>query len=168
MKEGDLMSDIEEIYRDYFKDVFLFMRALCRDENLSEEIAQETFVKALAAIDSYDQRKDIRAWLFTIAKNTYYTHCRRKNISIEEIAESAAPDVILTEHIENDEQAMAIHKILHTLDEPYKDVFNLRVFGELSFEKIGIIFGKSSGWARVTYFRAKQKIIDHLEKGELL
>ena len=68
-----------------------------------------------------------------------------------------------TERIENEEQAMTIHKILHDLKEPYKEVFNLRVFGELSFEKIGEIFGKSPGWARVTYFRAKQKITEKLE-----
>ena len=160
------MSGFEEIYREYFKDVFLFMKALCFDEDLSEEIAQETFVKALTAIDSYDGKKDIRAWLFTIARNTYYSHCRRKNISFEEIAETAASDVILTEHLENDEQAMAVHKILHTLGEPYKEVFNLRVFGELSFEKIGEIFGKSPGWARVTYYRAKKKIAERLGKGE--
>ena len=154
------MSDIEEIYRDYFKDVFLFLRGLCRNENLSEEIAQETFVKALSSIDRYNEETDIRAWLFTIAKNTYYTYCRRKNISIEEISEITAQDVIFTERIENEEQAMTIHKILHDLKEPYKEVFNLRVFGELSFEKIGEIFGKSPGWARVTYFRAKQKITE--------
>lgn len=157
------MSDIEEIYRDYFKDVFLYLRGLCRNENLSEEIAQETFVKALSSIDRYNEETDIRAWLFTIAKNTYYTYCRRKNISFEEISEMIAQDVIITKYIENEEQAMTIHKILHDLKEPYKEVFNLRVFGELSFEKIGEIFGKTPGWARVTYFRAKQKITEKLE-----
>ena len=160
------MAAFEEIYRDYFKDVFLYLKALCRDESVSEEIAQETFVKALSAIDSYDGRKDIRAWLFTIAKNTYYTYCRRKSISAEEIKETSAPDVILTERLENSEQAMEIHKILHNLKEPYKEVFNLRVFGELSFRRIGEIFGKSPGWARITYFRAKEKITEQLEKGE--
>ena len=160
------MAEFEEIYRDYFKDVFLYLKALCRDESVSEEIAQETFVKALSAIDSYDGRKDIRAWLFTIAKNTYYTYCRRKSISAEEIKETSAPDVILTERLENSEKAMEIHKILHNLKEPYKEVFNLRVFGELSFGRIGEIFGKSPGWARITYFRAKEKITEQLEKGE--
>ena len=161
------MSDFEEVYREYFKDVFLFMRALCRDEELSEEIAQETFVKALSSIESYDEKKDIRAWLFTIARNTYYTYCRKRNISLEEISESSPADVILSEQIENEEQAMMIHKILHELDEPYKEVFNLRVFGELSFGKIGEIFGKSPSWARVTYFRAKQKINERLERRDI-
>lgn len=157
------MSDFEEVYRMYFKDVFLYMRGLCHDENISEEIAQETFAKALKNINRFDGSKDIRAWLFTIAKNTYYTYCRRKNISLDDAPESAVSDVVLTERIENEEEAMIIHTFLHQMDEPYKEVFNLRVFGELSFEKIGIIFGKSSGWARVTYYRAKRKIIDCLE-----
>ena len=142
------------------------MRALCRDEAVSEEIAQETFVKALNNIDSFDGKKDIRAWLFTIAKNTYRTYCRRKNLPLDEVPQIAVSDVILTEHIENEETAMRVHKLLHELNEPYKEVFNLRVFGELSFEKIGVIFGKTAGWARVTYFRAKNMIIDGLEKGE--
>ena len=160
------MSDFEEIYKLYFKDVFLYMRALCRDEAVSEEIAQETFVKALNNIDSFDGKKDIRAWLFTIAKNTYRTYCRRKNLPLDEVPQIAVSDVILTEHIENEETAMRVHKLLHELNEPYKEVFNLRVFGELSFEKIGVIFGKTAGWARVTYFRAKNMIIDGLEKGD--
>lgn len=157
------MGDFEEIYRLYFKDVFLYVRALCRDELLGEEIAQETFVKALNNIDRFDGKKDIRAWLFTIAKNTYYTHCRRKSIPLDEAPACAVSDVILTEHLENEEQAMALHKIIHELPEPYKEVFDLRVFGELSFAQIGVIFGKSEGWARVTYFRAKKKITDAIE-----
>lgn len=166
------MSDFENIYRMYFKDVFLYMRALCLDDNISEEIAQETFVKALDKIDRFDGKKDIRAWLFTIAKNTYFTYCRRKALPLESVSdtECAVSDVILTEHIENEEEAMTMHKILHELSEPYKEVFNLRVFGELSFKKIGVIFGKSEGWARVTYFRAKKMIVERLDenqKGEL-
>ena len=157
------MSDIEELYRLYFRDVFLYMRGICRDEIISEEIAQETFFKAISGIESFDHKKDIRAWLFTIAKNTYFTHCRKKNISTDDVPEIAVSDVILTDRIENEEQAMTVHKILHKLDDPYKEVFNLRVFGELSYEKIGIIFGKSHEWARVTYFRAKKKIIEKLE-----
>ena len=73
--------DFEQLYRAYFKEVFLYVRSLTAEANLAEEIAQETFTKALKAIDSYDGKKDIRAWLFTIAKNSFYTHCRRQNIT---------------------------------------------------------------------------------------
>lgn len=60
--------------------------------------------------------------------------------------------------------AFEIHQFLYAMEEPYKEVFSLRVFGELPFEKIGKLFGKSAGWARVTYYRAKQKILTHMEE----
>ena len=157
-------SNFEEVYRMYFKDVFLYMRALCHDENISEEIAQETFVKALKNINRFDGKKDIRAWLFTIAKNTYFTYCRKKNISIDDVPETSVTDIILTERIENEEQAMLIHKLLHEMDEPYKEVFQLRVFGELPFREIGSIFGKTETWARVTYHRARIMIKERMEE----
>ena len=64
------------------------------------------------------------------------------------------------------ETAMRIHKYLHTLEEPYKEVFSLRVFGELPFKDIGMIFEKSDAWARVTFSRAKQKIKERMEQDE--
>ena len=54
--------------------------------------------------------------------------------------------------------AFTVHQCLHTLDEPYKEVFSLRVFGELPFERIGLIFGHNAAWARVTYYRAKTQL----------
>lgn len=157
-------SDFEEIYRLYFKDVFLYMQGLSLNESIAEEITQETFVKALKSIDKFDGKKDIRAWLFTIAKNTYFTYCKRRKIYVDNFAEdTAVADVTLTDSLENEEKAMLIHKFLHNMDEPYKEVFNLRVFGELPFDKIGLIFDKSSGWARVTFYRAKKQISEYME-----
>ena len=82
--------DIETIYNDYFRDVYLFLRSLSADAQTSEEITQETFARALAAIDSFDGRKDIRAWLFTIARNTYYSYCRRNKIYVSVVNEETA------------------------------------------------------------------------------
>ena len=42
-------------------------------------------------------------------------------------------------------------------------MFTLRVFGELPFEKIGLLFGKTPSWARVTFYRAKKQIIEYME-----
>lgn len=156
--------DIETIYNDYFRDVYLFLRSLSADAQTSEEITQETFARALAAIDSFDGRKDIRAWLFTIARNTYYSGLRKqKPMSDESPPEFASPQQDFTLQFVDEERALLIHRFLHEMKEPYKEVFNLRVFGELSFEKIGSIFGKSAGWARVTYYRAKQQIAQYME-----
>lgn len=160
--------DFDYIYQSYFKDVFLYLRGLSANEDIAEEITQETFVKALKSIDKFDGSKDIRAWLFTIARNTYYSYCRRQKIyTYEEMTDGAsAVQVDFTEQFVDEESAFLIHRFLHSMEEPYKEVFNLRVFGELPFEKIGRIFGKSSGWARVTFYRAKKRILEYMEAME--
>ena len=160
--------DFEHIYRLYFKDVFLYLRALSASADTAEEITQETFVKALRSIDSFDGSKDIRAWLFTIARNTYYTHCRRQSRYADEELSENEPDIQpdFTERFADEESAFQIHLFMLVMDDTYKEVFSLRVFGELPFEKIGAIFGKSSGWARVTFYRAKKQIIEYMEVTE--
>ena len=160
----------EEIYENYFKDVCRLSFSLTKDELSAEDLAQETFVKALASIDSFDGSKDIRAWLFTIAKNTFYSECRkRKWISDDELPEEIpSPEQDFLEVISDKESAVLIHKYLHDMKEPYKEVFHLRVFGELDFEVIGNIFGKSANWARVTFYRAKNEIKNYMtEIGEI-
>ena len=109
--------------------------------------------------------KDIRAWLFTIAKNSFYTHCRQQKHYVEyELPKNCTDDFpCIEERLAEEETAFLIHKFLHQMEEPYKEVFNLRVFGELPFEKIGAIFGKSAGWARVTFYRGKKQIIAYME-----
>ena len=134
--------EFEKIYQLYFREVFLYVRSLTPDEVTAEEIAQETFVKALKSLNQFDGRKDIR---------TEY----------ENIVDVG---VHFAENLVNEEKAFLIHKFLHNMEEPYKEVFNLRVFGELSYEKIGTLFQKSSGWVRVTFYRAKKKIEEYMEE----
>ncbi|MEB2280516.1 RNA polymerase sigma factor [Lysinibacillus xylanilyticus] len=154
--------DFEEIYQAYFQDVYFYMKSLVSDENIAEEITQETFFKALKSMHQFDGKKDIRAWLFKIAKNTYFTHYKKQQRQINQMEESVL-DVQIVEHLMNEEQAFDIHRYLHAMEEPYKEVFSLRTFGELSFDKIGQLFGKSDGWARVTFYRAKKKILAYME-----
>lgn len=160
--------DFESIYQRYFKDVFLFLRSLSAREDLAEEITQETFAKALKAIDTFDGKKDIRAWLFTIGRNTYYTHCKRQKIYTYEDIEnlSCHSQTSFTNQIIDEESALLIHRFLHKMKEPYKEVFTLRIFGELSFEKIASLFGKTPNWARVTFYCAKKEIITYMEEIE--
>ena len=155
----------EEIYARYFRDVYRFALGLTQDRALAEEIAQDTFFKALKSLDQFDGSKDIRAWLFTIARNAWYSHCRahRRTISQEELPQELPGGVRIEERIEDEESAFAIHQFLHHMEEPYKEVFSLRVFGELPYEKIGRLFGKSANWARVTFYRAKVQIMEHME-----
>lgn len=164
MKGGEKVN-FEEIYKAYFQDVYLYTKSLTLDKDVADEITQEAFFKALKAIDTFDGSKDIRAWLFTIAKNTYYSHYKKSKRQIDtDVVEESNMEVQFVKHLMNEEDAFTVHQFLHTMKEPYKEVFSLRTFGELPFEKIGQLFGKSAGWARVTFYRARKQIIEYMEE----
>ncbi len=159
--------NFDELYRLYFKDIYHYLLGISKDPHLAEELTQETFFKALRALDQFDGRKDIRAWLFTIARNSYLSEQRKnRKAGPELLPQNHAEDVRFVEQLMDEERCFQIHQFLHDMPEPYKEVFNLRVFGELPFEKIGLIFHKSSGWARVTYHRARKQIIEYMEEME--
>ena len=144
--------DIETIYRLYFRDVCLFLQGLTRSETLAEELTQETFFRALDGLKDYDGKQDVRAWLFTVARNAYYDHCRRAKHAapLEDAETKAADSPDIAQLLVDKDAAFTVHQCLHALEEPYKEVFSLRVFGELSFDRIGAIFGHNAAWARVT------------------
>ena len=154
-ERGRECVNFEDIYQLYFKDVFLFLRSISANEDIAEEMTQETFTKALKAIHQFDGSKDIRAWLFTIARNTYFTYCKRQKIYTNEMELDDMPikQGTLSEKMVDEEMAFLVHRFLHHMNQPYKEVFTLRVFGELSFEKIALLFGKSPNWACVTFYR---------------
>ena len=151
----------DQIYNDYFQDVFYYLRSLSSNRDVAEDLTQDTFVKAMKSLDQYDGRKDIRAWLFTIAKNSFIDRCRKeKNYAMEQQQDTlVTSEPSFVEKMMDQAEAFQVHKILHEMPEPYKEVFSLRTFGELPFEQIGKLFDKSDSWARVTYYRAKQKIL---------
>ena len=159
---------IEALYNQYFHDVLLYLKAITHSDDLAEELTQETFFKAMKSIDSFKGNCDVRVWLCQIAKNCFLTQCRKqKHLTGGELPETVpdpAPPVALS--LEDQETVQEIHKILHEMKEPYKEVFMLRVFGELSFRQIAGLFGKTENWAAVTFHRAKLKIIDELEESK--
>ena len=165
-----MKQELDEIYRLYAADVYRFALRLCRDEALAEDILQDTMLKAVTDIDKFEGRCSLKTWLCTIARNLYCNHVKRadnRNLPLDEAADLNVRESL--EHRVDDKlQAREIHRILHTLDEPYKEIFTLRVFAELKFDEIGALFGKSGNWARVTFFRAKEKIIRQMEEEGLL
>ena len=159
------MSDFETIYRTYFTDVELYLRAICRDVNLAEELTEQVFFQALRNLHTFRGDCDIRTWLCSMARNCYLSHLRKARPTVD-LSEVQIPDPkqAVEEQVADRQQAMAIHQILHDLKEPYKEVFSLRVFGQLSFEDIGSLFGRTANWACVTYHRARAKIQKEMEE----
>lgn len=149
--------DFDKLYSEYFQAVYKFILKLSADRELSEDITQETFIKALKNIKSFKGNCKISVWLCQIAKNIYFSHTKKnarlKTVPIDEISGQAyEPDFTSKESL------LEIHRLLHSLPEPYKEVFTLKTFADLSLAEISQLFGKSESWARVTYLRAKQKL----------
>lgn len=159
--------EFEEIYTKYFTDVYLFVLAMSRNPDIAEEITQETFFKALKNLKNFKGDCSLKTWLCQIAKNTYLSSLKKSG-RFQDDDLTRTPDAMDVESIcIKKDEALSIYKVLHCLDEPYKEVFVLRVLGELAFQEIGEIFGRKEGWARVTFHRARQKIQDLLKKEEV-
>lgn len=153
------MKAFDEIYNEYANVVFKYLMSLTMDPDLSEELTQETFYKAFGSLDRFDGKYKMSTWLCQIAKNSYFSYHKK-----EKRKHSLVPDEQATSTINIEDEfikahnAISLHRIIRTLEEPYKEVFYLRFFGELSYQQISEILGKSESWARVTFYRAKEKI----------
>ncbi|MBR4289166.1 MAG: sigma-70 family RNA polymerase sigma factor [Oscillospiraceae bacterium] len=159
------MTEFESIYRRYFHYVERYLLALCHDAHMAEELTAQVFFQALKALPDFRGGCDVRTWLCAMAKNAYLSYLRKQHPT-ENVDELQIPDSGrgIEEQMQDYQQAMTIHRILHDLPEPYKEVFSLRVFGQLSFEDIGSLFGKTANWACVTYHRARVKIRNEMEE----
>ena len=152
------MLEFDQIYDKYFSSVFKYVLSICRDEMIAEEVTQETFFKAIKGIDRFNGSCTIYVWLCQIAKNTYFKlHRHQKRYALSEDVGLQSEIDIETDFMDKD-TTRRLHILLHNLKEPYKEVFTLRVFGELSFTQIADLFGKTDVWARQIFYRAKTKL----------
>lgn len=156
-------KDMQLLCAEY-ESVYHYVLSICKNETDAEDITQETFLKAVRSQKQFNKNSSLYTWLCTISKNIWIDKCRKSGKIInDEIPENIPDNEKSVEQIISDkDNAMKIHQILHTLEEPYKEVFSLRIFGELGFKDIADIFGKTESWARVTFHRAKKKISEKL------
>ena len=162
------MTDFDQLYRDYFRDVFLYVRRLSGgNERLAEDVTSEAFFRAMKSVDSFRGDCDVRVWLCQIAKNCYYTHLKQSRRATpveaaEQLAlaqEGESPEEFLL----RGERARQIQRLLHELPDPYKEILLWRVLGDMSFRQIGALFHRTENWACVTYHRARSMIRKRME-----
>ena len=156
-------DSFDQIYQNYFDPVYRYALSLSGSPQMAEEITQETFFKALRSLDQFQGRSSLKSWLCAIAKNLWLSEVRRKKAQpIDEIMQLSDPSAGPEEALVRQDESMRVHRLLHHLDEPYREVFTLRTLGQLSFRDIGELFGKSENWACVVYHRARAKIKEKL------
>jgi len=156
--------DFEQLYNTHFMNVYSYVMTLAKKADVAEELTQRTFFKAMTTKAKYDGKSTEFTWLCAIAKRLFLDEVRKEKRFVEPSEEEQCAGVHIEEGFANEETAFRIHQVLHNLEEPYKEVFGLRVFGELSFKKIGLLFGKTENWARVTYHRARLKVQERMDE----
>ncbi len=158
---------MEQIYKMHAKTVYRYLLSLTHNEDLAEEITQETFCQAIRCVGKYDGSCKVSTWLCSIAKNLWLAWMKKnKEIVISDVeietdtAHSAESMVISCM------SKVELMRKLHQLKEPFREIIYLRLTGDLSFREIGDIMGKSENWARVNYFRGKERLMKEVKKDE--
>ena len=154
----------ERLYNTYYMRVFSYVMTLAGDRQASEEITQEAFFRAFSRSAEFRNESDEVTWLCAIAKNCFVDETRRRNKTGPIPEELPASGKSIEQQVTDRDSSFRIHAVLHTMEEPYREVFELRIFGELSFSQIGTIFGTTENWARVTYHRARLKLQERMDE----
>ncbi|MCR5458675.1 MAG: sigma-70 family RNA polymerase sigma factor [Acetatifactor sp.] len=157
------MESMDKIYQQYAQTVYKYLISVTHNEDLAEDLTQETFYQAIRSIDRFDGRCKISTWLCAIAKNLYLSYLR-KHKEHEDVDEMEIPVGSAENDVMQSLGKMDLLRKFHGLEEPYREVTYLRVFGGLSFAEIGEILGKTENWARVTFYRGKEKLRKEVEK----
>lgn len=160
-------QNMDEIYRRHAKAVYAFLLAKTADSMLAEELTQETFYQAVKSIGSFKGESSVSTWLIGIANNVLRGYFRKQKKQAEEElpkTEIAARGGTATEDIVlRSMDTISLMQAMHRLPEPYREVLHLRLTADLSFKEIGQIMERTENWARVTYYRGKEKLLKGVE-----
>lgn len=156
------MESMEQLYENYAQTVYRYLYSLTQNADLSEELTQETFYQAMKTIHRFRGECKLSVWLCQIAKRTWYRELnknkRKPSVSLDELEIPIPASRDPEKDVLRNEDKLAMFRTLHQLDAKTKEVMYLRLSGELSFAEIGDIVGQSENWARVTFYRGKQKM----------
>lgn len=162
---------METLYRENAKIVYHYLYSRCKDEELSKDLTQETFLKAYESMERFDGSCKISTWLCQIAKHLLYRHWEKAGRQIpteqEELIQNAPAAKENTEsQVLTRIELIDCLKELQKLPEQLREVMYLRVMSDLSYREIGEIMGKSENWARITFYRAKEALLKGRDRNE--
>ena len=161
--------DIDNVYREHAQAVYLYVLSLCHDPHLAQDLTEDTFLRAMRTLSSWKGDCALLTWLCTIARNQYLSHCRKKKRRPEEMLPdelSASGDASPEQSLLREESYLALMRRIHALEPDAREVVYLRVMGEMTFRQIGQVMNRTENWARVTFYRAKERLRKEMERHE--
>lgn len=160
------MQSMDEIYQTYARTVYKYLLLKTYNEDIAEELTQETFYQAIKSINRYDGSCKLSTWLCAIAKNQLLAYQRKHPVEESIDDNEDLPGTNVEAEVFSQVRRVELIKKLHLCPEPFREILYLRIFGSLSFKEIGEIMGKTENWARVNFYRAKGRLKKEIEKNE--
>lgn len=159
--------DMDAVYREHAQMVYLYLMSLCNDTHLAQDLTEDTFLKAMRTIDTWRGDCALASWLCAIARNEYLSDRRRHKRRAAQTGElpdhaQDAPETLLL----REERYLTLMRRVHALGEDAREVFYLRAMGDMTFAQIGSVMGRTENWARVTYYRAKERIRREMDEDD--
>ena len=151
------MQSMDEIYQKYARTVYKYLLSRTQNEALAEELTQETFYQAIQSIDRFEGKCKLSTWLCAIAKHQLLSY-QRKHPPQDNLEETSSSVESAEDKVLGSMNYVELMKRLHLCPEPFREILYMRIFGNLSFKEIGEIMGQTENWARVTYYRGKEKL----------
>ncbi len=174
MKRENEQEAFEAIYKENYSRVYAFLFRLCANEDLAEELTQETFFRAFRKFQTYRGDSALFTWLASIAKFTLYEYIRKNRLGLDALSLDTVVDTYCQAEATLEERAInaAVHagvrELLHTLPQKYRDVIILRIYADLPFRQVAEAMHISENSAKVLYYRAKMKLKEKLEDADQL
>ena len=156
---------LEQVYRQYEHEIYLYLYALCQSHETAEELVQETFLKALLSLP--DRHTNVRAWLYTVGRNLCYNRLKREQSAKAYYADAEArapdtdePEAALLRH----SRQQALLRAMGKLNPMKREVLLLRYWSGLSYQEIAALLGAPPSRLRAVACRAKKELKTIMEE----
>lgn len=158
--QGGDRSAFATLIERYWDGLYRWLCRLTRDAAIAEDLVQETFLKAYAALRSFQAGSNLRAWLFRIAHNNFVNQKRLIRRNRQSLAAEIAEDRYNPVTAALSRETLArIADAISRLPSDFRGALLLRVEEGLSFREIGEILGITEETARWRVFKARQKLM---------
>lgn len=156
-------DEVEKIYYTYSNDVYRYLLSMSRNQDIAEDMLQNTFMKVMNGIATFQGKSSIKTWIFTIARHEYF-HCLKKNKPTVPLDDDMPIKDNVSDNLENKERVAEVLNYIERLEEPYRSLMVLRLVNDLTFKEIAMVLNKTESWARVTFMRYKCKLVQDLKE----
>ena len=169
-KQATCRSAFGKVIEHYSEQLYWHIRRMVIDHDDTNDVLQNTFIKAWTNIDNFRGDAKLSTWLYKIAINESITFINKKkvqnNISLDDDDSFLVNSLEADKYFDGDEAQILLQKAIATLPEKQRLVFNMRYYDEMKYEEMSEILGTSVGALKASYHHALKKIETFFENND--